>query len=273
MKKSKVIKDNLSQIFAITEKNIKLRLRWKLSLIISLVSPLFGILMPLIILGQFFNYNAQFGPWNAQNYMIFVVMTYNISLLKTVIHEFTWQFNMEKYWETLPGLLIGPFNRMNLLFGIALANLVVISFPLTIIFIICYIVYPISIATLLFVISIHLIIVLIFSGIGLIVGSFAISNENISKFLNFSLKIIFWASCITYPFEVFPEFLQGIISLNPIYYLFDILRLAWIENNFLYTIFSHPIHVWILIGWALILPISGLFIFNKVYKKYGIVGY
>ena len=63
------IKNNISQILALTEKNIKLNLRFKFSFIFSFIFPIVSILMPLIIMGQFLEFNAQFGPWNKDNYL------------------------------------------------------------------------------------------------------------------------------------------------------------------------------------------------------------
>ena len=104
-------------------------------------------------------------------------------------------------------------------------------------------------------------------------GVFAISKENVWKFLSFAMNLIFWASCITYPFEFFPDLIQDIINLNPLYYIFDILRLIWIENNFIITLTTHSLHFYILISLAIVIPLIGVNIFNKIYKKYGIVGY
>jgi len=273
MNKSDIIKKNLTQIIAITEKNTKLRLRYKYGLIISFIIPIFTIIMPLIILGRIFDYNEQFGPWNGANYLAFLFIAYNILLLKDMIKEIPGQLRHEKFWETLPSLIIAPFNRFNLLLGMFLSHIIVILIPFTIFFILCYFIYPISFLTLLFVIEIYFLIAIVFSGIGLILGIFAVSNENILKLFIFSFDLIFWFSCVTYPFEIFPELIQQAINLNPLYYIFDLVRLGWIENNFILTITSHPLHLLIIITCAIIIPCIGVYVFNMIYKKYGIVGY
>ena len=109
--------------------------------------------------------------------------------------------------------------------------------------------------------------------LGIIIGIFAISKENYWHLLEFGLIIVFWFSCISYPFELFPELIQNVINLNPLYYIFDFLRLVWIEDNIGQSILLHPHNFLILIGLAVALPSIGVFIFNKIYKKYGIVGY
>jgi ABC-type polysaccharide/polyol phosphate export permease len=267
------IRYNLSQILALTEKNIKLQLRFKFNLIFSYITPIISILMPLIIMGNLFAYNPQFGPWTSTNFVVYQFVAYNILLIQGIITIFPQQFRIEKYWKTLPALIIGPFTRFNMLLGIFLSHLIMISIPFTLFFIITYIFYPINIFTLVFILMIYFLITLILSGIGLILGIFAVSNENIWRVLGFLINFIFWFSCITYPFELFPNFLQNVINLNPLYYIFDFLRLSWIENDIVTTLTNHQIHLFVLIGNAIIFPFIGVYIFNITYKKYGITGY
>ncbi|MFX1363498.1 MAG: ABC transporter permease [Promethearchaeota archaeon] len=273
MKKLGTIKDNFYQIYAIVDKNIKLQLRFKLALIFSLVTPIISIFLPIIILGKLFENNLRFGPWNSSNYLIFIFISYTILLLQKIIGMFPSQFRQEKFWQTLPAMIIAPFNRFNLLFGIALSYLIVMAIPFTAFLILSYVFFPINFLTFLLVIAIYLLIVLIFGGIGLIFGIFAISRENLWSLLSFLLTFVFWFSCISYPFELFPGLIQNIINLNPLYYIFDILRLTWIENDIIITFTSHYPNFIVLIISAIILPSIGVLIFNLIYKKYGIVGY
>jgi len=89
----------------------------------------------------------------------------------------------------------------------------------------------------------------------------------------FIVELAFWASCVTYPFELFPEIFQFVIQLNPFYYMFDFLRFTWIENNILLTISSHLLAFIVMVISAIVLPCMGVVVFNVVFKKYGIVGY
>jgi len=204
MKIYKIIKNNLSQIIALIEKNLKLSIRFKFNLILSLINPLVMILMPLIIMNKLFEFNTQFGTWTKENFMVYQFLAYNIFLLMGLTDTFGAQFAQEKYWKTLQALIIAPFNRFNLLFGIFIPHIIIISIPFTIFLILTYIYYPISFITLIFIIFIYFLIALIFSGIGLILGIFIVSNENAFYVLKFSLNIVFWLSCISYPFNFFP---------------------------------------------------------------------
>ena len=178
----------------------------------------------------------------------------------------------EKYWKTLPALLTAPFNRFYLLFGYIFSEFLGILIPCTIFFIVMIIIVPITIPTLIIVILMFIGIG-IFSGLGLFLGVFAVSNENILAIFDFSIRFIFWLSCVTYPFQFFPSEIQSIINLNPIYYLIDIIRLTWIENNFIITVSSHPFHISIFITSLLIFPILCVYLFNRIFKKLGIRGY
>lgn len=273
MKLKKIIKNNLSQIFAITEKNIKLRLRFKAQILISYLTPIISLIMPLIVMRKFFEFNSKFGPWNGTNVMVFYFLGYNIMLLQRLIGEFPNQFRDEKYWKTLPAIIIAPFNRFNLLLGIFFSHLALISIPCIFLFVLCYIFYPISIITFLCVIIIYFLVTLVISGIGLVMSVFLISKENYYYFSLFVLNFIFWLSCITYPFEIFPDSVQNLINLNPLYYIFDFLKLAWIENDIYMSITSHYTHFLILILLAISFPSIGVYLFNLIFKKYGIVGY
>jgi len=268
-----IIKHNINQVIAVAEKDIKLKIRFKFLLIISYISPIITILMPLIIFQTLFDFKESFGPWNADNYAVFVLNTYNISLLTQIINSFPNQLRREKFWKTLPALIIAPFNRFDLLLGILLTNFILIALPFIIFFILIFIIYPISLWTILFILFIYLLIALIFSGIGLLLGVFAISKENLWMIFSFLLNLIFWASCLTYPFDLFPEVFQNIIILNPLYYIFTFLRMAWINNNVLFTIMNYFPHFLIILIASTTLPITAVYLFNKIYSRYGIVGY
>ncbi len=258
------IKRNLNQILALTEKNLKLNLRFKFNFIISLLLPIITIAMPLIVMNRFFP---------EVNLLVYQFIAYKIYLMKGITTDFPAKLRIEKFWKTLPALIIGPFNRFNLLFGIFLSQIILISIPFSILFIITFINSPINIITIFFIISIYFLITLIFSGIGLLIGIFAVSKENFSFIFIFCFNIIIWVSCITYPYDIFPSIIQDFIDLNPLYYIFDILRLSWLENNIVITITTHPVHFYILFATAIILPIIGVYSFNIIYKKFGIVGY
>jgi len=266
-------KNNFSSIFTIAEKNVKIQLRFKFNLVYSIISPFLPISMSFIVLLRFFVADVTFGQWDGTNYLIFLFTAFNIELLRRIIQDFPDDFRLEKYWKTLPALMIAPFNKVHLLFGIFLSHLIIIAIPFVVFFLLTYIISPISIITILFIIIIYLLIDLSFSGIGLFLAVFAISKENYWRIFSIGFTLLFYASCVIYPFEVFPAEIQPIIQLNPFYHIFDILRITWLENNILLTITNYPFQFIVLIGTAIIVPLISIYVFNKVYDKFGIVGY
>ncbi|TXT64887.1 MAG: membrane protein of unknown function [Promethearchaeota archaeon] len=267
------LKHNIAQVIAVTEKDVKLELRFKLQIIVNYINPIITILMPLIVFQALFNTNESYGPWTPENYAVFILSAYNLTLLKNTIKGFPEQLRREKFWKTLPALIIAPFNRIDLLLGIFLTNIILISVPFALFLIITLILYPISFWTLLFILFIYLLIALIFSGIGLLLGVFAISKENMWRVLLLFLDLIFWASCLSYPFALFPSIFQIVILLNPLYYIFTFLRMAWIDNNVIHTFMNFYPHFIILLAIAIVLPLITVYIFNRIFRKYGIVGY
>ena len=264
---------NFSRVYTIAEKNVKLQIRFKFNLIFAIVKPFLTIFLSLIILSKFFEVGTSFGRWDDANYFVFLFLAYNIELMRRIIEDFPGSFMNEKYWKTLPALMIAPFNKLHLLFGIILSHLFIIAIPFTAIFIITYIVYPISFFTIIAILFIFLLIDLIFSGIGLFLGVFAISREGAWRLLILGINIIFWFSCVTYPFEIFPEPIQRIIELNPLYYIFDILRITWLDDNILFTLSNNPFPFIVLLTTAIIVPLIAMYVFKLVYNKFGIVGY
>ncbi|MFX1308522.1 MAG: ABC transporter permease [Promethearchaeota archaeon] len=271
------IKGKITRIFiklsAITEKNIHMNFRFKYTTIVGYLNVLVSVLMPVIIFGQFFSIRGDIGPWNAQNYMVFILVGYTILLLRRMIKEVPRQLMYEKFFKTLPALIIAPFNRFYLLFGYFISELVMILPPVICVIIVTYILYPISIFTLIFAILLFFGIAMTFAGIGFMIGVFAISNESILAIFGFFINLIIWASCVTYPYELFPSQVQFFIDFNPIFHMIHFLRLIWIENNIILTIVIHPLETVILLGSLIIFPTLGVINFNYIYKKLGATGY
>jgi len=273
MKISKKIRRISSKTFAIAEKNIQTQIRFKYYMIWKWVLPFITLLMPIIILDKFFEYSTNIGPWTPQNFMIFIFIGYNIMIMQSMIDYIPKSLLREKYWKTLPALMTAPFNRFYLLFGYIISEFIGILVPFAAFFIVMIIIFPLTLPTLLIIILMFFGVGIVFSGVGLFLGVFAISNENFLYLFNVIMRFIFWFSCVTYPFQLFPTAVQNIINLNPIYYLIDIIRFTWIENNIIITAYSHPIHIFIFATSLVAFPIICVYVFNMVYKKLGISGY
>ncbi len=249
-------------------------MRVKSAVVLRYITPLVSVIMPLIIMGQLFTFAESFGPWDSTNFFIYQLIAYQLVVVYAVTNAYSSQLASEKVWLTLPALIIAPFRQVYLMIGIYFSFLTVIAFPFIIFFILALIYLPITILTIFAMLFVFFCLSLIFSGIGLFLGVGAISKENIVPYIRWGLSIAFSFSAITLPFEFFPEgIVQNIIRLNPLYYIIDIARLVWIENNFIYSITHHPFHLFVLLSLTILLPILGYKFYDYIFKKYGIVGY
>jgi ABC-2 type transport system permease protein len=233
--------------------------------------------MPLIIFGAIFtiNQNYEFGYWTSQNYMLFILIAFCIQFIRQIIDNFRQLFFREKFWKTLQALMVAPINRYVLLFGILISEMILISIPFIAFFAIAYFFYPIPFINLLLVIIMVFCTAVLFGSIGLIVGVLVVTKEGTYRVVALGLSFLFWLSCISYPLQIFPEIVQGIILLNPLYYFIDLIRIFWlmgIDFNFTLQFFS-PLHIIIVVIFTIFLPIFAVKLFNTFYDKYGITGY
>ncbi|MFX1496231.1 MAG: ABC transporter permease [Promethearchaeota archaeon] len=263
----------IKKTLAIAEKQIYMGLRFKYRTLLNYLAPIITILMPIIILGRFFENNINFSPWTSQNYVIFIFIGYNILLMRGMITYIPMHMQREQYWKTLPALIIAPFNRYYLLFGYFLSEVALLSIPFLAFLIVLYIIWPISILTLLSVLLLFMGVAIVFAAIGLVLGVITVANENISSIITFLLNFIIWASCITYPFQLFPGIVQDFISFNPLYYLINFIRLTWLEDNIFHTVTLHFGHFIIISSSIILAPILAVTMFNIIYKKLGTSGY
>lgn len=271
------ISRNTNQVLAIAEKNLTLNFRFKAYMIRFYITPFLQVLINFLLFGTFFAINPKFdiGYWNVSNFILFSIIGITIQYNNLIINGFEMHFRNEKYWNTLQGILVAPVNRFTLLIGNLFSMLIIMSVPVIFFDILAIIFFPISPIYLLLYLLIFLSIVLIYGSLGLIIGVFFISNENFAIILSPIINVILWFSCISYPIEIFPEFIQFIIKLNPFYYIFDLFRLVWflgIDFNKAFGLIT-PLHIIFTLLFVLITPVIAVYLFNKVYNKYGITGY
>ena len=65
------------KVIAITEKDTFMLFRFKYGVILSFITPIISILIPIFVFGKIFEFSTQFGPWNAENYIVFIFTTLN----------------------------------------------------------------------------------------------------------------------------------------------------------------------------------------------------
>ena len=273
----KSIKKGLRQVSALVEKNLYLATRFKTAFLLRFLNPIIQVLMPLIIFGTIFSISEDynFGYWRSDNYILFMMLAFCIQFLRQIIDRFFQMLLQEKFWKTLQSFLVAPLNMFTYLVGLLVSELILISIPFIVFLLLAWILFPIPFMNFLLILLLFLAISLIFGSIGLLVSVFAITNESIGRISQLCLKFLFWLSCYSYPLQIFPVIIQYFIILNPLYYIFDLIRLSWYMaiDPEIALIYITPAHITIIILLTLMTPIIAIYLFNKLYKKYGISGY
>ena len=273
----KSVRRNITQTTALIERNIFFEMRFKLVLFTSFLNPFIRILMPMIIFGAIFSISEDysFGYWSGENYVLFLLIAFCVQFLRRIVENFRQLFFREKFWKTLQALMVAPINRYVLLFGILISEMILISIPFIFFLIFALILFPISILNLLIVLVLFFCLSIFFGSLGLIVAVLVVTKEGIYRIFKLGLTFLFWLSCISYPLQLFPEIIQNVILLNPLYYFIDLIRLVWImgiDYNLAISFLS-PLHIFIVAIFTVLLPILSVALFNIFYKKFGITGY
>lgn len=267
----------IRQTLAIVEKELYLQFRYKSVVISQILNPLIQIFTLIFIFGIVFNIQTGFslGYWNANNYVLFILIAFCVQIFRPITEKYFQLFVVEKYWKTLSATLIAPVNKFSLLLGQLISWVVINSVGFVVVFVIALILFPINIFYFLLFLLAFICIWISFASIGLLMGVFGISNENFGTSFSIILRLVFLFTCINYPKEVFPQIVQFFISINPLYYMIDLLRLIWYYglNPTIAMTFITPIHIITFILSTILLPIVSIAIFEYVYKRYGIAGY
>ena len=271
-----LLKGYIYQIETLVIKDIKLKSRYKVKFLFSIVVPFTTFIIPLLIFRTLFKAigNDSFGIWTPENYIIFILTGIFIVALINLLPVYGKSLLREKYWKTLPGIFLSPVNIYNLLFSKLISELLIFVIPLGVIFILCFIIVKASLLTILFVIFIYFLAAVFMASIGLAIGSFRMSIEGGYRFFFLITNLFLVFSCYKYPRQFFPESLQVLITWNPFYYYWDLIRnlLIFGFENIVFNSNFIP-HIIVIISSSLFAPILSVMFFNYVYKKYGIVGY
>ena len=277
MFKRKNLITNLIQIYSLTIKDLKLRIRYKLEFIVEFVSPLTAMFFPWIIFNKLFNLESDvFGTYyTKENFLLFLLLSYCVTCLLFLLWNYKDLFYDEKTWKTLNAVIIAPVNKVNILIGYLLSGLISKMLPLMFIIVLCYLLFPIPFLTLILVLIILFCIALTFAGMGFILGVLEIVNEDLSASLAVGISFISIISCLYYPITIFPKEFHYLIKLNPLYYYFDLLRLSWWSGiNYSDAIKYITInHILVVVIFTIFTPIFASYLFIRIYNRYGTSGY
>ncbi|MHA1378155.1 MAG: ABC transporter permease [Candidatus Helarchaeota archaeon] len=300
---SERIKRIYNKTLAITEKELKLDLRYRFRFVYNIFFKPFLALIPFIILYsgifsgnssifssilniyladkagetviyyyllyQFIQQNF-FSSFNQINYLTWL-------LIGNIVHTFTkngfdafvGRFQLEKYWNTIQGTLLAPLNRYLMLASYVIMILIQSFLFFVMMMTICFIIYPINLIHVIMVFLISFLMIIASGGIGLIKGAVSLSNESYRFIFEFSQFFIIFFSCYSVPFEYFPNFLQPLILINPFYHGIKLAR------NVYYGILTPELtfSVMYIFFFSIVTAMIGVYLFNKILKKYGVHGY
>ncbi len=275
MLKISSIKRYYRQLLAFIEKNILLSLRIKSDFFLRMLNPFISLLLLFFIYNLLFRQGLTIGYWNHDNYALFLLISISLQFTLSIRSRYNTLFIREKYWKTLSATMVAPVNRFTLLAGVIVSELVINSIPLIALFVITLILYPISILFIFFFLLVYFLIYLTFASIGLFMSAFSISNEKIVPYIRLIMRFVMLFSCVSYPKEILPSEFSYFVLINPFYYFFDLLRLMWyIGIDFdLAVSYITPVHLILIILLPILFTIIALYVFDSVYKKYGITGY
>jgi len=260
----------LYRIFAIVKRQILLNLRFKWDYFMkTIIFPLKSLVAFFVVYSGFFYSGAtNIGSITRETYIIFLLL----GMILMAIFNTGWQmisvsFMREKFWQTIQGILSSPAKKIEIMLGYGIGELVNILPLLLLSLILCYVITPINIINLLYVIILLLMMYLTILGVGFIRAALTLSNENLSAFLTPAFWGLAFISCFYYPVTSLPKFIRPLAELNPIYHTNFVIKSLWIHNTFnIKSLF----YLFLL---SLISLTIGIYIFNKVWKKMGIQGY
>ncbi len=272
--------DLIDESVAIAEKETALALRYKIPFFTgSLISPLIRIMPFLLVYWGFFSVDPSAvlgGYLKPETFVPFLFLGITTDIFFNMgFSTFTAKFMTEKWWQTLEIILLAPINKLSLLTGVGLGDLVSIA-PTLVMFVgLAYYLSPIPFLELVKVLIIMLLCFMVSLSIGLITGCASLVNENLTPFFGYLKVFIALLSAFYYPIEVLKtdkfgplgHLLPVIATFNPIYQANFIIRSIWFDgitplNSVIYVLF-----------FAIISPIAAVYLFNKMWTKLGIQGY
>lgn len=264
---------NLKQILTIAEKEMKLNLRFKFNYFFdNFFSSVRQMILFLLVYLGFFSYSSlSIGGLNKQNYIAFIILgVLSAALFYKGYQMFYQKFLYEKFWETFSGFFITPSKKINLIIGYCLADLVYIGCLILVWFVILYLIYPTGILNMIFVAILLLVLFFSIASFGLLYGIVAVSAEKYIFLFNLIMPVWIFFSCFYYPLEFIPKFLRIFVYLNPVYYLVDLTRKAWL-GGLTFEVFA--VYMIPILLFMLVMPLISFYLFDKIWKKGGIVGY
>ena len=260
----------LSQAIAYAQKDILQSLRYKVDFLASTFMPalinlgLFGT----VFFGFFKTEASALAELNSRNFAAFTVLgALSSTLYFQAVNSFQNKFLLEKYWQTVHGLLASPLSPWALLFGAMLSEAMKFSAVVTAFLILAYIFWPPPLLSILSALILLGLLYISISGISLIRSALWLLNENWDPPINYFMMGTAYLACFYYPLSFLPSFLQPLAAINPIYYFVYSVRALWLQLPL------EPSFLVVGSLLAVISPMIGTYIFHRLWRNLDITGY
>lgn len=261
---------NLRRVFAIARRHLlqSMRFRWDYIFGIFLGPLKLMLLFFFIYTGFFYSGARNIGGVTTENYIVFLALgTVMSSIFGKGYNAIRGGLRTEKWWQTAEGLLVSPATRLDILLGYGIASLIH-SLPMFImVFTFAYIIMPVPLLNLIYIIALMLAMYAAVLGVGLVYGAFALTNENYNTAFSIASSGILFLSCFFYPMVALPGIFHPLIKVNPIYLANHAVKSAWMQGTI------EP-KILVFMALASIASVSlGVHFFNRIWKRKGIQGY
>lgn len=266
------MKQFIQQTIAVTEKEIRLQLRWGKDFFLRiLISPFFYLIPYFLLYQGIFNLGSgDIGTITPENYIVWLFLgTIFFTFAFNGLSAFESRFLTEKYWMTIQALFLTPINKYALLLGMTIETFLESFITFMIFIILSVIILPAPIINIFGIIFILIIILIASAGLGLLKGGIALINENYRQIISYFVFFILFFSCYSLPISILPNYLQTLVNINPFYHGLLLIRSIWF-NTLDITFLNSLIY---LIIFTVLSIIIGVWLFNKLIKRFGIHGY
>jgi len=258
----------LQQVFGVFAKEWKLMIRFRTAIIPKIVRPFMWVITPFLIYSVSFKAGYKdLGDLNEDNVLAFLAIGIVLYDIAAKMFE-AFDMKEEKYWKTLEGMLMAPMSRLTYFIG---KSLFVMSFflvsDLPMLVTVVYI-SGASLNLLFFLIFAIFATWLIWMGVGIVMSGISLFSEGIyTLFLLYGLWIVSIVSGVFFPPDILPDILVYIGKIIPLYHAISVARAPLIHAS---VQLSSVIY---LLSFSIVMPILGVYLFNEMYKRKGIVGY
>lgn len=251
-------------------KDIQISTRYRFSFVVGAFLPaLVNLgLFSTVFFGFFKSGAAATAGVSGNNFVVFTVLGAMLAtLFSNSFSAYQNRFQYEKYWQTAYAILASPLSPWAVLLGVGFTQAVqflIIAIPFVIV---AYILSPVGPGALLFTALYLVLLYLMVSGLSLVRGAIFLVNENLDPVFTYFVVGTGYLSCFYYPASFIPSFFQPLASINPVYFVVNLVRALWLNLP------AAPGYVEVAIAVAVLSPAIGTYFYQKVWRNLDITGY